>query len=73
MLWKRIKEERNGKRRTKNKADTSGRHIKLSDIGTQMKETHKQPRNRILKLQATVEVQTVNWYKQQIEKQREKH
>ena len=37
-----------------------------------MKETHKQPRNRILKLQATVEVQTVNWYKQQIEKQREK-
>ena len=73
MLWKRIKEERNGKRRTKNKADTLGRHIKLSDIGTQMKETHKQPRNRILKLQATVEVQTVNWYKQQIEKQREKH
>ena len=38
-----------------------------------MKETYKQPRNRILKLQATVEVQTVNWYKQQIEKQREKH
>ena len=48
-------------------------HIKLSDIGTQMKETHKQPRNQILKLQATVEVQAVNWYKQQIEKQREKH
>ena len=47
-------------------------HIKLSDIGTQMKETHKQPRNQILKLQATVEVQAVNWYKQQIEKQREK-
>ena len=73
MLWKQIKGERNGKRRTKNKADTSGRHIKLSDIDTQMKETHKQPRNQILKIQATVEVQAVNLYKQQKEKQREKH
>ena len=82
MLWKQIKGERNGKRRTKNKADTWTMlllysqeidHIKLSDIDTQMKETHKQPRNQILKIQATVEVQTVNWYKQQIEKQREKH
>ena len=27
MLWKRIKEKRNGKIRTKNKADTSGREI----------------------------------------------
>ena len=48
-------------------------HIKLSDIGTQMKETHKQPRIRILKIQATMEEQAVNWYKQQKEKQREKH
>ena len=38
-----------------------------------MKETHKQPRNQILKLQATVEGQAVNLYKQQKEKQREKH
>ena len=42
-------------------------HKKLSDIDTQMKETHKQPRNQILKLQATVEVQAVNLYKQQKE------
>ena len=66
--------KRRTKRQKKNQeqSDTSGRHIKLSDFGRQMKETHKQPRNRILKLQATVKVQTVNWHKQQIEKQREK-